>query len=289
MKYAFMKENQKIFKVRRMCHVFDVSSSGYYDWCNRAKSQHHQEDERLKTKIKDIFENSRKTYGTRRIKEDLAEDGGSASRQRIGRLMKKQALVVKTKKKFKNTTDSKHELAVAENLLSREFLVEAPNRVYTGDITYIWTDEGWLYLAVVLDLFSRQVVGWSMSARMKAQLVVSAMTMACEQRSPSKGLMFHSDRGSQYASSKYQKLLVDREIVCSMSRKGNCWDNAPSESFFRTLKTELIHHYRFSTRQEATNAVFEYIEVFYNRQRKHSTLGYMNPVAYEQAYYEAAA
>jgi putative transposase len=288
-KYAFMKENQEIFKIRRMCHVFSVSSSGYYDWCRRGKSQHQLEDERLESDIKSFFEEGRKTYGTRRIKDDFAAQGEQISRPRIARLMKKQGLVVKTKKKFKNTTDSNHERPVAENLLNREFSVEAPNQVYTGDITYIWTDEGWLYLAVVLDLFSRQVVGWSMSARMKAQLVVSAMTMACERRSPDKGLMFHSDRGSQYASAKYQKLLEDREFVCSMSRKGNCWDNAPSESFFRTLKTELVHHYRFRTRQEAMDAIFEYIEVFYNRQRKHSTLGYINPTAYEQAFYEVAA
>jgi len=284
-----MKDNREIFKISSMCKVFEVSRSGYYDFLNREKSQHQQEDERLELDIKGIFEKNRKTYGTRRIKEDLAEQGDRVSRQRIARLMKNQELVVKTKKKFKYTTDSKHGLAVADNILDRKFSVEAPDRVYTGDITYIWTDEGWLYLAVVLDLFSRRIVGWSMSARMKAQLVVEAMEMACDRRSPCEGVIVHSDRGSQYASEAYQKLLKGKKFECSMSRKGNCWDNAPSESFFRTLKTEEVHHYRYRTRQEAIDSIFEYIEVYYNRQRKHSTIGYMSPVAFEKAYYAVAA
>ena len=284
-----MKENRESFTISSMCKVFEVSRSGYYDFLNRGKSQRQQEDERLEGEIKDIFKQNRNTYGTRRIKDDLFDQGDQVSRQRIARLMRKQDLVVKTKKKFKNTTDSKHGLAVADNILDREFSVEAPDRVYTGDITYIWTDEGWLYLAVVLDLFSRRVVGWSMSARMKAQLVIDAMEMACERRSPGEGVIAHSDRGSQYASENYQNLLSGKKFICSMSRKGNCWDNAPAESFFRTLKTEEVHHHRYRTRQEAIDSIFEYIEVFYNRQRKHSTIGYMNPVAFERAYYAVAA
>ncbi len=289
MKYAFIKENEKKFKRSRMFDVFDVSKSGYYDWLKRESSSRQKEDERLSKDIKDSFNRNRQTYGTRRIKDDLTDQGDQVSRTRIARLMKEQDLSVKTKKKFKITTNSEHQHPIAPNLVNREFTVEVPDQVYTGDITYIWTEEGWLYLAVLLDLFSRQVVGWAMSSRMTSKLVMSALEMACQRRSPGKGLIVHSDRGSQYASKKHRKLLEAKEFECSMSRKGNCWDNAPSESFFGTLKTELIHHYEYSTRQEAVDAIFEYIEVFYNRQRKHSTLGYMNPTAFEQAYYEKAA
>ena len=283
-----MKENQTQFKIRAMCRVFEVSRSGYYEWLDRGPSKHTQEDDRLRIVIKKCFEQSRETYGSRRIKVDVSQQGKPVSRPRIARLLKEEGLAVKTKKKFRVTTDSKHNLPVAKNILNREFTVDEPNKVYTGDITYVWTEEGWLFLAVVLDLFSRSVVGWSMSARMKAELVCQAMEMACQRCSPSGEIISHSDRGSQYASEEYQKLLAANGMVCSMSRKGNCWDNAPTESFFHTLKTELVHHCKFTTRQEATDAIFEYIEVFYNRQRKHSTLGYMSPAAYEEAYYEAA-
>lgn len=282
-------KHRELFKVSVMCRVFRVSRSGLYDWINRRKSSHKQEDEVLDKEIKTIFDSSRQTYGARRIKGELAEKGKQVSRSRVRRLMKNQNLEVKTKKKFKVTTNSGHGLPVAENLLNREFDVDMPDRTYVGDITSIWTDEGWLYLAVFLDLFSRQVVGWSMASRMKAQLVVNALVMACERRSPKAGLIVHSDRGSQYASKKYRKQLVANDFVCSMSRRGNCWDNAPAESFFRTLKTELVHHFQFKTRQEAIDAIFEYIEVFYNRQRKHSTLGYQSPAVFEQNYYSEAA
>jgi len=282
-------KHQALFKVSAMCRVFEVSRSGFYDWVKRSKSSHKQEDEVLEKEIRTIFDNSRQTYGTRRIKDELAEKGKQVGRPRIRRLMKKQNLEVKTKKKFKVTTDSEHGLPVAENLLNQEFDVDMPDRAYVGDITYIWTDEGWLYLAVFLDLFSRQVVGWSMASRMKAQLVVNALAMAYERRSLKPGLIVHSDRGSQYASKQYRKQLAFNGFICSMSRRGNCWDNAPAESFFRTLKTELIHHFQFKTRQEAIDAIFEYIEVFYNRQRKHSTLGYQSPTVFEQNYYSEAA
>ena len=196
--------------------------------------------------------------------------------------MKQQGVESKSKRKFKATTHSNHGRPIAPNLLDREFLVNQPDTVYAGDITYIPTDEGWLYLAVLIDLYSRAVVGWAMSERMTAQLANDALMMAIWKRKPPKGLMAHSDRGSQYASDLYQKTLKDHGFICSMSRKGNCWDNAPSESFFHTLKTELTHHRRYQTRQEAKQDIFEYIEVFYNRQRRHSTIDYQTPLGYEK-------
>jgi putative transposase len=200
----------------------------------------------------------------------------------VGRLMKLQGLESKVKRKFKATTNSNHGRPVAPNLLDREFQVDQLDTVYAGDITYIPTAEGWLYLAVMLDLCSRAVVGWAMSERMTAQLVNDALMMAIWKRNPPNCLMVHSDRGSQYASDIYQKTIKDNGFICSMSRKGNCWDNSPSESFFHTLKTELTHHSRYQTRQEAKQEIFEYIEVFYNRQRRHSTIGYQTPLGYEK-------
>lgn len=281
-----MREQREEFCIESMCRLFSVSRSGYYDFLQRGPSQRKQEDDRLKAEIKICFDEGRETYGARRIKDSLNKQGKVISRLRTARLMAEQGLEVKTKKKFKATTDSKHNLRVAENLLNREFLVEEPDKVYGSDITYIGTDEGWLYLAITIDLYARLVVGWSMSSNMKAELVVGAMEMAYRRRLPEAGVIAHSDRGSQYASDQYQQFLAEHGIVCSMSRKGNCWDNAPIESFFHTLKTELIYCCRFKTRQEAMDAIFEYIEVFYNRQRKHSTLGYMSPADYEAAYYQ---
>ncbi len=233
-------------------------------------------------KVIKSHEKSRETYGARRIRQELLEDGESISRERVGRLMKQQGLESKSKRKFKATTNSNHGRPVAPNLLDREFLVDQADTVYAGDITYIQTDEGWLYLAVLIDLYSRAVVGWAMSDRMTAQLANDALMMAIWKRKPPKGLMLHSDRGSQYASALYQKTIKDHGFVCSMSRKGNCWDNAPSESFFHTLKTELTHHRRYQTRQESKQEIFEYIEVFYNHQRRHSTIGYQTPLGYDK-------
>jgi transposase InsO family protein len=203
------------------------------------------------------------------------------SRRRIGRLMVQAGLWCKTKKRFKVTTDSKHNKPIAPNLLKRQFTVSEADRYYVGDITYIQTQEGWLYLAVVIDLFSRKIVGWSMDNRMKAQLVNDALLMAIWKRKPQKGLVWHTDRGSQYASDSHRAILKEHSIIQSMSRKGNCWDNAVSESFFHTLKTEMVHHTLFKTRNEATQAIFEYIEVFYNRERIHSANDYLSPVEYE--------
>jgi transposase InsO family protein len=268
--------------------MMEISQSAYYDWLKRPESARSLEDRRQGEKIKKIHEKSRETYGARRIREDMIADGEAISRERARRLMKQQGLESKSKRKFKATTNSEHDRPVAVNVLDREFRVERPDRVYAGDITYIQTDEGWLYLAVLIDLYSRAVVGWAMSERMTAQLVNDALMMAVWKRKPQKGLVVHSDRGSQYASELYQKTLKDHQFICSMSRKGNCWDNAPSESFFHTLKTELIHHRRYQNRQEAKQEIFEYIEVFYNRQRRHSTIGYQTPLGYEKQYRDVA-
>ncbi len=282
MKYAFINRNQERFTVTRMCNVMDVSQSAYYDWLKRPESARSLEDKRQGEIVKKIHKKSRETYGARRIRKEMIEDGEQISRTRTRRLMKQQGVESKSKRKFKATTHSNHGRPVAPNLLDREFLVNQPDTVYAGDITYIPTDEGWLYLAVLIDLYSRAVVGWAMSERMTAQLANDALMMAIWKRKPPKGLMAHSDRGSQYASDLYQKTLKDHGFICSMSRKGNCWDNAPSESFFHTLKTELTHHRRYQSRQEAKQDIFEYIEVFYNRQRRHSTIGYQTPLGYEK-------
>ena len=275
-------EQHTEFGVRAMCRVFQVSPSGYYESLSRPPSSHSLEDDELRPKIKAAFKKGRKNYGTRQIKNELKKQDTSVSRRRIGRLMKEENLHCQTKRKFKSTTDSKHDKPIAPNLLNREFAVKEPNTAYVADITYIPTREGWLYLAVVIDLFSRAVVGWSMASRMKAKLVNDAMLMAIWNRNPVKGLIFHSDRGSQYASKSFGKILTTHGVVPSMSRKGNCWDNAVAESFFHTLKTELVHHRDFNTRAEARAEIFEYIEVFYNRQRLHSTNGYEAPLVFEE-------
>lgn len=266
-----------------MCQVLQVSRSSYYEWFNTGPSKRDLENKKLGEQIKMIFNQSRKSYGTRRIQKALAKSGRFISRRRIKRLMKEQGLICKTRRKFKVTTDSKHCLPIAENLLNRNFSPERANQVYAGDITYIPTQEGWLYLAVVIDLFSRQVVGWSMSSSMKAELVNDAMLMALWKRKPMRGLLWHTDRGSQYASDSHRALLKDHGVIQSMSRKGNCWDNAVSESFFHTLKVELIHQKKFETREQAKQEIFEYIEVFYNRLRMHSANDYLSPVEFEQA------
>jgi transposase InsO family protein len=258
-----------------------VSRSGYYGWLDSPKTEREKENDLLIEIIKTLFQNGRGSYGTRRIKRKLREQGKIVSRRRIGRLMQQAGLVCKTKKKFRVTTDSKHNKPIAPNLLKREFTVSEPDRYYVGDITYISTREGWLFLAVVIDLFSRKVVGWSMNKRMKASLVNDALLMALWKRKPEEGLVWHTDRGSQYASDSHRKILKDHQVIQSMSRKGNCWDNAVSESFFHTLKTELVHHDQYLTREEATQAIFEYIEVFYNRERIHSANDYLSPVDYE--------
>ncbi len=261
--------------------MLEVSPSAYYDWCRRSKTSREKANELLTRLIKEVFDSQRNGCGTRTIKKALARQGYRVSRRRIGRLMKAAQLFCKTKRKFKATTDSKHDDPVAPNRLNREFTAEKPNQKWVGDITYIWTSEGWLYLATVIDLFSRRVVGWSMHHRMTKELVNQALLSAIWTRKPSKRLLWHTDRGSQYASTSHRDLLKEHGIVQSMSRKGNCCDNAVAESFFHTLKTGLINHKRYQTRDEAKKDIFDYIEVFYNRQRLHSTNDYWSPVDYE--------
>ncbi len=258
-----------------------VTRSCYYHWLTRPKTKREEENEELIDQLKILFKRGRGTYGTRRLKNRFAEQGITVSRRRIGRLMIQAGLWCQTKKKFKVTTDSKHNKPIAPNLLERQFTASQADRYYVGDITYIHTQEGWLYLAVVIDLFSRKIVGWSMDDRMKAQLVNDALLMAIWKRKPQAGLIWHTDRGSQYASDSHRAILEEHHVTQSMSRQGNCWDNAVSESFFHTLKTELIHQQQFKTRSEAEQAIFEYIEVFYNRERIHSANDYLSPVEYE--------
>ena len=277
-----MKLNCDDFKVRSMCRALEVSPSGYYDWLTRPLSAHGQKDQALSAQIVDHFEANRQVYGTRRLKDCLAEEGEQVSRRRIGRLMDEQDLWVRTRRKFKVTTDSSHGQAVAPNILNRQFNVTEPDTAYVGDITYIWTAAGWLYLAVVIDLFSRAVVGWSMSQWLKAEVVTNALQMAMDQRQPLPGLIMHTDRGSQYVSDRYMQLLYHHGIEASMSRKGNCWDNAVAESFFHTLKTECVYLETLKTREQARDVIFDYIEVFYNRQRRHSSNGNVAPMVYEE-------
>lgn len=266
-----------------MCKCLRVSRSAYYGWLNSSPSAKKLADEKLMKKIRMIFNKHKKRYGARRIKKELAKEDLIASRRRISRLMKIADLCCKAKRKFKVTTDSKHNLPISPNLLDRNFTADKPNQAYVGDITYIPTQEGWLYLAVVIDLFSRQVVGWSMKSHLRTALVNDALLMAIWKRKPARGLIWHSDRGSQYASKSHRDLLKVHGIKQSMSRKGDCWDNAVAESFFHTLKVELTHQSNFKTREEAKNIIFEYIEIYYNRLRMHSTNDYMSPVEFELA------
>lgn len=284
MKYAWIKQHDTEFDVQLMCQTLQVSRSSYYGWFNQGSpSKRALENKALLQEIQLIFKQHKARYGSRRIRKVLLNLGYQVSRRRVCKLMKAQKLHCKTKRKFKHTTDSQHDLPIAPNLLERNFTAIRPNQAYVGDITYIPTQEGWLYLAVVIDLFSRQVVGWSMNKRMKTSLVNDALIMAIWKRKPPRGLISHTDRGSQYASRSHRKLLKMYHINQSMSRKGDCWDNAVAESFFHTLKVELIHHEQFATREEAKQAIFQYIEVYYNKLRMHSANDYLSPVEYEKA------
>jgi transposase InsO family protein len=264
-----------------MCQQLGVSRSGYYAWKGRGSSLREQRDAELAAKIKQSHVDSRGTYGSPRVYKDLKEEGFAVGRKRVARLMSEMGLTGRPPKPFRRTTDSKHGLPVADNILDRNFEVEGPDKVWATDITYVKTWQGWLYLAVVVDLFSRRVVGWSMATHLRAELVLGALKMAMGRRLPAEGMVHHSDRGSQYASNDYQDVLAAHGLVCSMSRKGDCWDNAVVESFFATLKRELIHRRPWSTVKEARAAIAEYIEVFYNRKRRHSYLGYVSPAEYE--------
>jgi len=286
-RYAWILERRANYGVRLLCSMMGVSRSAYYAWVAASESKKAAHDKELTAVITRIFTQNRAVYGTRRLKKVLEKQGETVSRRRIGRLMQQAQLRCKTKRRFKATTDSKHTLPIAPNQLDRQFNVDSPDQAYVGDITYISTAEGWLYLAVVIDLYSRHVVGWSMADNMKTTLVNDALIMAIWKRKPKKGLLWHSDRGSQYAADSHRKLLKQHGIQQSMSRKGNCWDNAVSESFFHTLKTECVNHEKYASREEATKSIFDYIEVFYNRQRLHSSNGYLPPVAFEKQFKSA--
>jgi len=282
MKYAFIEKHCSAFGVERMCRVLQVSRSGYYDWRKRGVSNRTEANQELLKLIECAMQMSRRTYGSPRITAELNAQGIKCSKNRVARIMRENGIRAKTKRKFKATTNSKHKFPVADNILNRHFSATAPNRKWTSDITYIWTHEGWLYLSVILDIYSRQIVGWAMSERLTKELTIDAFEQAVSHRELSSAVIFHSDRGSQFACTEFRELLAKRNMIQSMSRAGDCYDNAITESFFGTLKTELIYFEEYCSRDEARRSIFEYIEVFYNRQRRHSALGYMTPAEFEQ-------
>ena len=283
MKFAFIAREKATYPVDLLCSVLGVSRAGFY------ATQGRQEDQQLAVHVAAAHAASRRRYGSPRVHRELQAHGHEVGRHRVARLMREQGLRAREKRRFQRTTDSQHGLPVAENVLDRQFTVPTPNTAWVSDITYLWTREGWLYLVVILDLFSRRVVGWALHDRITRQLALDALTMALRHRQPRGGLVHHSDRGSQYASTDYQALLAAHGIVCSMSRRANCWDNAVAESFFSTLKIELAHEADWATQTEARTDVSEYIEIFYNTQRRHSALGYVSPVAFERHHEEKQA
>lgn len=282
--FAWIEERKTQWPIAVMCGVLEVSRSGFYAWRSRRTSATRRRRNELTIEVKAIHAESDQRYGSPRIHRVLRSRGHECDVKTVAKVMKEAGISAKTPKRFVQTTDSDHSLPVAANRLDRDFTAAEPNRKWVSDITYIRTQEGWVYLAVVIDLFSRMVVGWSMDATMTSRLVVDALTMALRQRVVTDGILLHSDRGCQYASEHYRRHLCEAGIECSMSRKGNCWDNAPTESFFATLKKELVHRRDYATREAARQSVFEYVEVFYNRVRLHSSLGYVSPAEYEQAY-----
>jgi transposase InsO family protein len=278
-KYAWIDPQRRHYPLLVLCEVLSVSLNGYRAWKRGGTPERQRlSDGQLLALIRTIHAEVKGAYGSPRMTEEIRSRGVPASKARVERVMRENHIRARHKRRYRVTTDSKHKLPVAANLLNREFTPTAPNQVFSSDITYIWTDEGWLYLAVVLDLFNREIVGWSIRPR---------MTMAWFRRRPKAGAIHHSDRGSQYASHDYQRKLADYGMRCSMSRKGNCWDNAPTESFFNSLKNERVHATRYRTHQDATSDLFEYIEVFYNRSRRHSSLGFVSPVQFLQDWFKA--
>jgi putative transposase len=287
MRFAFIAA-EKAYPVSVLCRTLNVSRAGFYAWRDRSPSPRARADERLGLEIAAIHATSRQRYGSPRIHAELAEVGCRTSRKRVARLMRRRGLAARRRRRFRVTTDSRHAFPVAPNVLARQFVRRVPDTAWVTDITYIWTAEGWLYLAVILDLCSRLAVGWAMNERITDDLTLTALRMALARRRPPQGLLHHSDRGSQYASGDYRAALAAHGIVCSMSRRGDCWDNAVAESFFATLKAELVHEATWASRAAARTALFEYIEVFYNGQRRHSALGYLSPRAFELQYQQAA-
>jgi len=285
MKYGFIREHAAEYPVRRQCRALGVAESGYYVWRQGQVSQRQQADAQLLDEIQAIYRRNRCLYGSPRIHAELKKQGWHCGRKRVARLMRHAHLrsVRRGRRRFQ-TTDSKHSHPVVTNVLDRQFEAQQPNQKWVADITYIPTQAGWLYLAAVLDLFSRRIVGWAMSAQCDAALTQKALHMALSQRQPTGDLLHHSDRGSQYAAHAYQALLAQHRITVSMSRKGNCYDNAAMETFFRTLKAECVDLHVFRSRTHARSVIFEFLEVYYNRQRLHSTLGYCTPAAFEAAF-----
>jgi transposase InsO family protein len=283
MRFAFIDSEKAAYPLRLLCRVLQVSKSGYYAWLRRDPSVRALEDEKLRPKVVEAFERGRGTYGSVRVHRELVDQGFEIGRRRVARLMAEMGLAGLPARKFQTTTDSNHAKPIAANVLDRDFTASRPNEKWVTDITYVWTAEGWLYLAAVMDLYSRRIVGWSTGESLETSLCLKALSMALGHRRRLKGLTHHSDRGVQYASDDYRKVLKARGIACSMSRRANCWDNAVAESFFGTLKTELIYRKPWPTRESARDAIGEYIEVFYNRIRRHSTIGYVSPAKFEES------
>ena len=289
MKFHFIERHQSAHSVGLMAELLEVSRSGYYGWRSRPASARARRDEQLVREITAIQEQFKYRYGSPRVREELKRRGFQVVENRVARLMREYRLGRRVKKRYRSTTDSNHGHAVAENLVNRDFDVAAPNLIWASDLSYVSTAEGWLYVCVILDLCSRKVIGWAMGSRMTAGLMIQALIMACMHRKPPAGLIFHSDRGSQYCSESFRGYISSYRMRQSMSRVGDPWDNAPVESFFKTLKTELCGDRAFGSRVEARREIFEYLEVFYNRKRLHSTLGYQTPEEYEQSFGHKAA
>ena len=290
MRYGCIEQHRSEFPVVLMCRVLGVTRSGFYAWLERAPSDRAREDQRLLIEVRVIHSEARSCYGSPRVHAELQARGERVSRKRVARLMRQQDLRGKKRRRYRVTTNSEHTYPVAPNVLDRKFGVEevaGPDQVWVSDITYVPTREGWLYLAIVLDLASRLVVGWSMGTTLESQLAINALDSALKRRRPPPGLLHHSDRGVQYASNEYRELLEGQKSVVSMSRKGNCWDNAVAESFFGTLEIELIEGADWQTRAEARTAIFEFVEVWYNRRRRHSSLGYLTPAEFDKRLLEA--
>lgn len=282
MNFRFIDEHTEHWPVRVLCDALGVSRAGYYAWCHRPASADVRNQEALLVEIRAIHAEFKARYGSPRVHAELVDRGHDCCVNTVAKLMRNHGIRAKSARKFRCTTDSDHDLPVAENILDRQFDRARPNEAWVADITYLPTREGWLYLAAVEDLYSRRVVGWSMAEHLESRLVYDALALAVERRLPGEGLLAHSDRGSQYASEHYQRLLVEHGITCSMSRRADCWDNAPMESFFASLKKELVHDANFATRAQARAAVVEYVEVFYNTKRRHSSLGYVSPAEFER-------
>ena len=281
MKYAFIVARTVAFPIALLCRVLGVSTSGFYAWLKRPEPEHTKVDARLAVEVAASHKRSRGRYGSPRVHADLRARGVHVGKKRVERLMREQGLAARRKRRFRKTTDSAHAQPIAPNVLERDFETSAPNEVWVTDVTYVWTDEGWLYLAAIIDLFARRVVGWAASDTNDTQLALTALAMATKRRKPARGLVHHSDRGSPYASDDYRRALTKLGIVASMSRKGDCWDNAVAESFFATLKVELVDDVDYATRAAGVASIGDYIELFYNRERRHSHIGYVSPVEYE--------